>query len=154
MFEQKTVSKEEVILAVNGSLTGETTNEFQRQVEELSAGSWNKITLDLSQTVSINSSALGKILLFRKQLAERERTLQIRGCSEALFKTFQITEHKKLQFRIDGYNFLNHPLWSFNGSNLGLGFDGTTGKVSNPNFGSVTQKQGHRILQFVVKFLF
>jgi hypothetical protein len=72
----------------------------------------------------------------------------------ALFKNFQITEHKKLQFRFDGYNFLNHPLWSFNGNNLSLGFDGSTGKLNTPNFGTVTQKQGNRVLQMSVKFYF
>ncbi len=96
MFDQKSVSKDEVVLSVIGSLTGETTNEFQKKVEELSAGNWSRITLDLSKTPSINSSALGKILLFRKQLAERERTLQIRGCSETLFKTFQMIKFDTL----------------------------------------------------------
>ncbi|MGD0723947.1 MAG: STAS domain-containing protein [Spirochaetia bacterium] len=96
MFDQKSVSKDEVVLAVIGSLTGETTNEFQKKVEELSAGNWNTITLDLTRTPSINSSALGKILLFRKQLAERDRTLQIRGCSDALFKTFQMIKFDTL----------------------------------------------------------
>jgi len=96
MFEQKSISNDEVVLAVNGSLTGETTNEFQKRVEELSGGNWGTITLDLSRTASINSSALGKILLFRKQLAERERTLQIRGCSEALYKTFQMIKFDTL----------------------------------------------------------
>jgi anti-anti-sigma factor len=96
MFDQKSVSKDEVVLTVIGSLTGETTNEFQKRVEELSAGNWSRITLDLSKTPSINSSALGKILLFRKQLAERERTLQIRGCSETLFKTFQMIKFDTL----------------------------------------------------------
>jgi hypothetical protein len=71
-----------------------------------------------------------------------------------LFKNFQIGESKKLQFRVNGYNFLNHPLWSFNNTNLQLGFDGTTGKLNTPDFGTVTEKQGHRVIQLAVKFFF
>ena len=71
-----------------------------------------------------------------------------------LFKNFTFKESKKLQLRFNGTNFLNHPLWSFNGSNLNLGFDGTTGKLNTPLFGTVTQKQGHRIIQAAVKFYF
>jgi len=71
-----------------------------------------------------------------------------------LFKNFQIKESKKLQIRFNGYNFLNHPLWSFNGSNLNLSFDGATGKVNAPLFGTVTQKQGHRVIQTAIKFYF
>lgn len=62
-----------------------------------------------------------------------------------LFKNFQIREAMKVQFRFDGYNFLNHPLWSFNGNNLTLG---------SPTFGTVTQKQGNRVVQLAVKFYF
>jgi len=71
-----------------------------------------------------------------------------------LFKNFQIKESKKLQLRLNGYNFLNHPLWSFNGNNLNLGFDSKTGKVSTPLFGTVTTKQGHRVVQVAIKFYF
>jgi len=71
-----------------------------------------------------------------------------------LFKNFQFSESKKLQLRFNGYNFLNHPLWSFNNSNLTLGFDGATGQVNSPLFGTVTQKQGHRVIQTAIKFFF
>ena len=74
-----------------------------------------------------------------------------------LFKNFAIKESMKLQFRIEAYNFLNHPLWSFNGNNLGLSFaQNNTGAFTNssPTFGTVTTKQGNRILEMVVKFYF
>lgn len=73
-----------------------------------------------------------------------------------MFKNFQISEQKKVQIRFTGYNFLNHPLYTFiNGSNnLKLVFDQNTGKMSNPNFGITTEKQGRRIIQVAIKFYF
>ncbi len=71
-----------------------------------------------------------------------------------LFKNFQLGEQRKIQIRLNGYNFLNHPLYSFNGGNLNLGFDGTTGKVNTPLFGTTTEKQGHRVVQLAIKFYF
>ena len=96
MFERKKVSKDEAVLVVTGALAGDTTAQFQKEVEELVDSGCSTITLDLSGTDSINSSALGKILLFRKKLAENERTLQIRGCSETLYKTFQMIKFDTL----------------------------------------------------------
>jgi hypothetical protein len=77
----------------------------------------------------------------------------------AIFKNFGISEHKKLQLRMQAYNFLNHPLYSFpSGSNLTLQFvqDPSTFEISqaNTNFGTTTQKQGSRVLEFAVKFYF
>jgi len=73
----------------------------------------------------------------------------------ALFKTFKITESKSLQLRFNGYNFMNHPLWSFPGKeNLSVGFDQNTLQVNTPNFGTTTHKEGHRIIQMAVRFVF
>ena len=71
-----------------------------------------------------------------------------------LFKNFAITERQKLQFRFNFYNWLNHPLWSFNGGNLNLSFDKNNLQPNNSDFGITTQKQGHRIIEMGVKYTF
>ncbi len=96
MFALKEVSRDEIVLEIQGPLSGEATNEFQSRMDEVAAGRYLIVSLDLSQTPSINSAALGKILLFRKKLADGGRTLQIIRCSDALFKTFQMIKFDKL----------------------------------------------------------
>jgi len=47
----------------------------------------------------------------------------------AVFKTFKVTERQNVQFRLSGFNFLNHPLDSFQGGNgdnrISLNYEGT-----------------------------
>ncbi|MEO6759463.1 MAG: TonB-dependent receptor, partial [Saprospiraceae bacterium] len=64
------------------------------------------------------------------------------------FKNFRIGERVNVQFRADGYNFINHPNW---GGATGGGLD------RNPNsgtFGQVTGKGGERNMQFGLRFGF
>ena len=96
MFLRKAASPQEVVLEIHGPLSGETTTEFHKLLQEISSEKCATVTLNLANVSSINSSSLGKILLFRKKLMEEGRTLQIKGCSEALFKTFQMIKFDKL----------------------------------------------------------
>ena len=96
MFQVKQVSNDEVILAVDGPLAGESAVAFGLQMDDLVATRTSVITLDLSRTAAINSAVIGKILMFRKKLVEQQRTLQIRGCSKDLFKTFQMIKFDTL----------------------------------------------------------
>lgn len=96
MFHKKETAKGEAVLEIHGPLSGDNTNEFQKELQEMAAGGNSTLTLNLSDVSTINSSSLGKILLFRKKLSEEGRTLQIKGCSEPLFKTFQMIKFDKL----------------------------------------------------------
>jgi hypothetical protein len=71
----------------------------------------------------------------------------------SLFKTFKITEHQSVQFRLEGFNFLNHPNPTFTSGdpNLNLVFN-AEGQQTNALFGTVNGKIGHRVGQVALKF--
>ena len=62
----------------------------------------------------------------------------------ALFKNFTLAGAHKMQFRVEIFNFPNHP-------NLG----GPNGDITSPNFGRITTKSGdRRDIQLALRYLF
>lgn len=67
-----------------------------------------------------------------------------RAFDASLFKKFQIQEKARAEFRVEGFNALNHPIWN------GPGTD-----VSQPgSFGVITSKGSQRVLQLALKLEF
>ena len=90
MFERKEISGQEVQLQVRGSLDSTAAEQFQMELDRLAGEDHQTITLELSEVAAINSTCIGKILLLRKSLTEQDRSIRIRGCSDALYNVFQL----------------------------------------------------------------
>ncbi len=80
----------------------------------------------------------------------------------ALFKTFKFGETMRAQFRLEAYNFLNHPNKAFsvqNNSDIKLSFADSNNQLSQTNTNTSTTGKpafsvGYRQLQLAVKFYF
>ena len=80
----------------------------------------------------------------------------------SLFKSFNFGETKKLQFRLQAYNWLNHPNGQFtvqNNGDLQLNFGTSAGTLSNTNTNKETTgfpafTVGNRLVELAVKFYF
>ena len=107
--------------------------------------------------IDVKPDASGKQTLYSKPTAGTFVTDKLRNViygpgfqnwNVSAFKNFKIGERANVQFRADGYNFINHPNW---GGSTGGGLDRNP---NNATFGRVTGKGGERNMQFGLRLGF
>jgi hypothetical protein len=62
----------------------------------------------------------------------------------SLFKRFRASERASFEFRAEAFNLANHPIWGNPGVDV----------TNAGSFGVITTKNGSRVLQLALKFLF
>lgn len=70
-------------------------------------------------------------------------------------RKFNVAEKQAVEFKASGFNFLNHPVPSFDSSNeSNLILDYTQGGLYTTDIGHTNTKFGHRVVEFDLKYTF
>jgi len=84
---RKELNPQSVELEVSSDLTESTVNEFRTALYAELDRPHRQVRLNLQKVHSINSAALGAILLFQKKAREEGKDIVIAKCSEELRRT-------------------------------------------------------------------
>ncbi len=96
MFRMREVSTEEVELLPEGNLAREDMSEFQSWLDRTLQGEHRVIALNFKGVASVSSSAIGKILHFKKQCDEMGRKLVIRQCNAEMLQLLKMIKFDAL----------------------------------------------------------
>ena len=88
MVYRKEVNAQSVELEVSGDLNQDMVNEFRAAIYGELDGPKRQINLDLREVRTINSAAIGAILLFQKKADEKGKKLMISKISNEVRTTF------------------------------------------------------------------
>lgn len=70
-------------------------------------------------------------------------------------RTFDVFHKQKMEIKASGFNFLNHPVPSFDSNNeSNVTLDYTHGSLYTENVGHTNTKFGHRVMEFDFKYMF
>jgi len=90
------VSPEEVELIPEGNLAREDMSEFQSWLDRALQGGQRTIALNFEGVATISSSAIGKILHFKKTCDELGRRLVIRHCGAEMLQLLKMIKFDAL----------------------------------------------------------
>lgn len=91
------VDSDEVVISPVGNIDFSNSQDLKDQLLELFEQDYQKVVMDFSEVESIDSSGLGKLLLFHKKLKEKEGTLVIKNVeSDYIKKMFEMIHLNKV----------------------------------------------------------
>ncbi|RCW60297.1 STAS domain-containing protein [Halanaerobium sp. ST460_2HS_T2] len=87
-METKTdiIDNNQVMISPVGNIDFSNSQQLKDELLELFEQDYKKVVIDFSEVESIDSSGLGKLLLFHKRLKEKDGTLIIRNVKSDYIK--------------------------------------------------------------------
>ncbi len=85
-----------VSVRLSGRIDNESGPVFQEALDKAFASNPSRISLDFGKVTFINSSGIGKLLLFYKQVHNRNGEIHIAGINDEVFTLFKAIRLDKL----------------------------------------------------------
>ena len=88
MIDKRELKTGDVVIEARGNIVGDAVEEFREALHAAIDSPCRVILLDLEKVSTMNSRAIGVLLLARKKSLAAGKTIRIDKCNEQLAKTF------------------------------------------------------------------
>ena len=78
-----------MVIEVHGRLAHESAQRFQRALDEVAAAATPRVDIDLQHATGINSTCLGRFMMFVRRVTEKGREVHITRLNPKLSDLFQ-----------------------------------------------------------------
>jgi anti-anti-sigma factor len=87
MIDKRELRTGEIVIEARGNIVGEEVEYFRTALHEAVDGPGRTILLDMEKVQTMNSRAIGVLLLARKMAVGAGKTIRFDKCNEQLAKT-------------------------------------------------------------------
>ena len=87
---------EVLIISISGRFDASSLEQFRRSFENVDSASLKSYEVDLEETVHLDSSALGMLLVLRDHAGGDRADITIKNCSPEVKKIFAISSFEQL----------------------------------------------------------